>query len=112
MITSQAELIEYHKQLTEQARSLMERKNSDYANAGGDATTDPFKNFRIAEHLGLCRAEDGVLVRLTDKISRLATFVERGDLKVKDESVRDTIIDVINYVVIFGALCAERQENE
>ena len=66
----------------------MESKNQDY---GADA--DPFRNFRSFQELG-------ILVRLSDKLSRLRTYIERGDFKVQDESVKDTALDAINYVVL------------
>lgn len=67
----------------------MEMKNKDYG-----ADSDPFRNFR---EFGLL----GILVRLSDKLARLRTFTERGELSVKDESVTDTIIDARNYLVLF-----------
>ena len=53
--------------------------------------------------MGICTTEQGFLVRMTDKLSRLSTFAVSGDLKVKDESVKDTILDLINYSVLFIA---------
>lgn len=85
------ELQEYHEALCNEARELMRRKNEDYACA-----EDPFRNFRMFGRLG-------ILVRMSDKLARLRTFTERGTLSVKDESVRDAIVDLINYAVLFGA---------
>jgi hypothetical protein len=34
-------------------------------------------------------------------MSRLSSFVESGTLLVKDESVEDTCLDLINYAVLF-----------
>jgi hypothetical protein len=76
----------------------MVRKNHDYA---GHTEKDPFANFRLCESAGLCSTAAGILVRLSDKLSRLATFVAKGKLTVSDESVEDTILDVINYAVLF-----------
>ena len=44
-----------------------------------------------------------MLVRITDKLSRLSSFAESGKLAVENESFEDTIIDVINYMVLFYA---------
>src|SRR5207249_10854744 len=72
------------------ARKLIVVKNADYSGVDGD----PFRNFR---RWGLL----GIIVRLTDKVTRLETFVDRGDLQVKSEKVRDTVIDIINYAILF-----------
>ena len=95
---SRPELLQLHRKLCDTARSLMTRKNHDYA---GHTDNDPFANFRLCESAGLCSAGAGILVRLSDKLSRLATFISKGILKVSDESVEDTILDVINYAVLF-----------
>lgn len=78
-----------HEALCEEARTLMKAKNADYA-----AISDPFRNFRLFGELG-------ILVRLSDKLARLRSFLENGKLEVKNETVRDTILDIINYAVLF-----------
>lgn len=94
------ELFQMHRDLTSRALALMERKNHDYAGADG---ADPFANFRVAESVGICTTEAGLLVRLTDKLKRIVEFTKSGELQVKDESVEDTIIDGINYLVLLRA---------
>lgn len=89
MALDRALLFDMHKGLTHAALELMKVKNRDYGE-----NDDPFRNFR---RWGLL----GILVRLGDKLARLETFVERGDLKVVDEQVRDTVLDIINYAVLF-----------
>ena len=64
---------------------------------------DPFANFRRAEALGVCSTEQAFLVRMTDKMSRLASFSSRGELSVEDETVYDTLEDLINYSVLLAA---------
>jgi hypothetical protein len=94
------ELLAFHKGITEAALELMTRKNHDYAGRGGD---DPFANFRRCEAMGVCTTPQGFLVRLCDKFSRLSTFAEAGQLLVKDEGVRDTCLDIINYAILLAA---------
>ena len=94
------ELLQFHKKITARAFELMQRKNHDYAGKRGD---DPFANFRRCAWMGVCSTEHGFLVRLTDKLSRLSTFVEAGKLQVAGESVADTCEDLINYAVLFAA---------
>jgi hypothetical protein len=104
--TARDRLLMFHEQICERGRDLMRQKNHDYAGRSGN---DPFANFRRTEQMGVCTTEQGFLVRLTDKLSRLATFCEGGDLLVKDESVADTLVDVINYAVLFGAYLDEQK---
>ena len=92
------ELLKSHELLCFNARELMKRKNADYAGKKGD---EPFANFTRCEDMGICSTEQGFLVRMTDKMSRLSSFVEAGVFEVKDESLEDTIVDIINYAVLF-----------
>ena len=39
----------------------------------------------------------GVVVRIGDKFKRLKHFCKQGKLEVKDESIEDTMNDLINY---------------
>jgi hypothetical protein len=92
LMTPRERLLSLHSDYCDAARAVMEAKNQDYG-----ADSDPFRNFRSFGQLG-------ILVRLSDKMSRLRTFVERGDLKVSDESISDTALDAINYVVLLLAM--------
>lgn len=105
MNTSQ--LLSHHDHLCEEARNLMVKKNADYAEAEA-----PFKNFELSERLGLCSTEAGMAIRLSDKIQRLCGFLAGKDLKVKDESVRDTILDAVNYLVLISARLEERRSED
>lgn len=101
---NRAQYLEFHKQLCEEARSLSERKNRDYAGNGGE---QPFANFERCQTMGICTTERGFLVRMTDKMSRLSSFCESGFLSVNDESVRDTVMDLINYSALFLAFISQ-----
>jgi hypothetical protein len=101
------ELLKNHEALCKTALELMRRKNADYAGSGGD---QPFANFTRCEAMGICTTEQGFLVRMTDKMSRLSSFVETGVFQVKDESLEDTIVDVINYAVLFASYIKDRKE--
>lgn len=93
-----AELMEFHRKTCTKALQVMRAKNHDYG-----ASDDPFANFRRTEALGICTAEQSFLVRWTDKLSRIATFISGKGLRVKDETVEDTIVDSINYPILFLA---------
>jgi hypothetical protein len=92
------ELFSLHTNLCEEAKQLLIAKNHDYA-----AETDIFRNFRLFGTLG-------ILVRLSDKIARLRTFEETKSFVVKDESVKDTIMDIINYAVLMQGYLKEGEK--
>jgi len=70
-------------EIFEKAHKLALRKNNDYASAIDNiALTGPH----------------GVAVRLLDKVARVYSLTTPGiEQKVKDESIDDTLIDIINY---------------
>ena len=78
----------------------MSLKNRDYA---GDHGNEPFANFTRVEAMGICTTEQGFLTRITDKMSRLSSFIDCGKMHVENESFNDTIVDVINYMVLLSA---------
>lgn len=93
------ELLDLHRELTEKARSLMERKSNDYS-----SDTDALANFRSAEQLGLS-PQQGLLLRVYDKLARMANDAQGKRLKA--ESLEDAILDIINYAVIYAALSSK-----
>lgn len=80
------------------------RKNADYAGTG-----DPFKNFKNVEVLGICSVEAGILTRMTDKMSRISNLTKQ-DAQVKDESIIDTLMDLINYAAILKSYLKSKKE--
>jgi hypothetical protein len=85
--------------------ALSRSKNADYT--GG--SVDPFGNFKAVEILGIS-TEIGFLTRMMDKMKRISTFVNRGQLQVKDEAVEDTLKDLANYCILFmGYLESKKQ---
>lgn len=81
--------LEHFEELTCEMLNLTAKKNSDY---GGH--TNPFKNFQDFGELG-------ILVRMSDKLSRLRTAIfDKRELKVADEQVDDTILDLAVYSLI------------
>ena len=85
----------------------MRVKNHDYA---GKDTETPWMNFQWSEIMGLCKTEQAFMVRILDKISRLITYTTSGELMVKGEGVKDSIVDIINYMVLFSAFIEDKQE--
>lgn len=103
------ELLQYHAELCAQARDLMSLKNRDYA---GNEGTEPFANFTRVEAMGICKTEQGFLVRLTDKMSRLSSFIRSGKMNVQDESFNDTCVDIINYMVLLSAYLKDKEAQQ
>lgn len=93
--------------LTIKAWKVMVDRAGKYANATVENGKETNTNIRACEGVGVASARAGVLIRLLDKISRLANL-EPGKV-YSDESVEDTIIDGINYLNIFFDLWLEDQ---
>ncbi len=87
--------------LLEDIAELHSRKNHDYAKDG-----EPLSNFNRARALGV-EPLTGVLVRMTDKWSRIEEL-SRGKV-AKNESLRDSLIDNAVYSLIAVLLLEEQQ---
>ena len=90
----------YVEDMLETAR----RKNEDYANG-----EDPFQNFRLSEYMGFCDTARGILVRLSDKLQRVANLLEKPN-SVLDEKLVDTCLDGANYFLLLRAYLEMRDE--
>ena len=91
-------------QLLDEMKSLHDKKRHDYAQEA-----DPFANFRLSE-LGGIDAWKGIAVRLGDKYSRLMSFIDKGELKFKEENIKDTFLDTAIYSLIGLILYEESRE--
>ena len=103
------ELLKYHSELCQAAKDLMNLKNRDYAGKDGN---EPFANFTRVESMGICSTEQGFMTRITDKMSRLSSFLDSGKMHVEDESFYDTIVDVINYMVLLSAFIKDKEDTK
>ena len=99
MTITRDDLLSFHESFCSQAAAVMENKNKDYTGAHG---ADPFANFTRSEALGICSTEQGFLVRMSDKMSRLAAFCHEGHLAVEDEKIVDTLQDLLNYCILLA----------
>jgi len=84
---------EYYYELIAKMAELHSRKNRDYG--GGN----PLGNFLHARSLGV-DPFTGILVRLSDKWSRICSLVRTNERHVKDESIEDTLLDLANYALL------------
>ena len=78
--------VEKHKALCLEMNDLYARKNADY----GDSCHTSFKE----EGMTMVR------IRLGDKFNRFKTLSRGTEQKVKDESIRDTLMDLANYALM------------
>lgn len=82
------------KETLKKMEEIMLAKNHDYS-----GEVDAFRNFKMVEQLGISSVEQGLLVRMTDKLSRVSNLLGKEG-KVLDEKVEDTLLDLANYAVI------------
>ncbi len=87
--------------IVNEMKKIHHAKNHDYSGK------DYLSNLIACERTGL-PAWKGTVVRLQDKMSRLENFTKKGKLKVKDESVEDTLKDM----AVYSILCLILYRNE
>ncbi|MGC9046675.1 MAG: hypothetical protein ACP5IC_00965 [Minisyncoccia bacterium] len=85
---------------------IVKKKNKDYS--GDD---DPFKNFRKAEIVG-ASIEQGIMIRVMDKISRIGNLLATKDAAVKEETIQDTLVDCANYLAILNAYLESKKTEQ
>ena len=95
---NKTEYMDFHKACCDKMVEITKQKNADYTGT----SEDPFSNFTRVEALGICTTEQGFLTRMTDKLSRITSFAQKGFLLVKDESVEDTLMDLANYCILMS----------
>lgn len=91
---------EKYKRHEEVCRMLTEvyiKKNKDYGDSFGE----------MFQELGIITA----VTRIGDKYGRLKNLVKVGERQVKDESIRDTLLDMANYCIM-TVMELEIQERE
>lgn len=109
---SLAEITKLHEDICNEGRSLIKTKGADY-NREKQLSGDTLYNMRVAKQLGINETNtQGVLTRMSDKMMRLISLAKDPTVQneVKDESVRDTIRDLINYSVYLYAFYEEERK--
>lgn len=92
----------------EDLKLMIKKKNDDYTNA--DENSSPFENFTASAKLGICSAEQGLLLRLLDKVQRIKTYILNGKLSVENEGYKDAIRDVLGYSLLLMGMLHEKEE--
>lgn len=101
------EYMEFHEASCRKMVEITKKKNADYTGIGDD----PFANFSRVSAMGLATTEQGFLVRMLDKLSRLGSYIQRGSFLVADESFTDTCLDLANYsILLAGYVESEKQK--
>ena len=76
-----------HRMITNELHATYKAKNADY----GDSFTRSMNDYGLVAGT----------VRIGDKFNRLSTLTKSGmDGEVKDESIRDTLLDLANYAIM------------
>jgi hypothetical protein len=81
-------VVNKHMELCKELNDTYECKNKDYGNSFGDTY----------KKLGIVSA----ITRITDKYNRLLSLCMKPEeeRKVKDESIKDTLMDMANYCLM------------
>lgn len=78
--------VQRHAEICKEINRLYEQKNHDYG--------DSFHQTFTEEGMAMPR------IRLGDKMARFKSLTKSGVQEVKDESIRDTLIDLANYAIM------------
>jgi len=90
--------------LCDAVKAMHASKSRDYGCPSG---TDPLANIRNGAKFVGIPAWRGAMVRLSDKVTRLATFNATGSLT--HEGVEDTLLDLASYALL--SLLLYQEEN-
>lgn len=104
------ELFKLHDSLCFKAKATMVEKNHDYST--GHSEGDVFANFRNSPAYADVEPEQGILLRIGDKIARVKTWLKAGTLLVKDEGLDNVFQDMINYTILLAGMIEEKKKNQ
>ena len=90
-------------QLLDEMKSLHDKKRHDYAQGKIHLLTLDYQSWVALMHGKV------LVVRLGDKYSRLMSFIDKGELKFKEENIKDTFLDTAIYSLI-GLILYEEAE--
>lgn len=98
---TQEDYLKFHKKFCEKMHEITAAKSSDYS-----GVDDILANFKS---VGGEWIDIGFYTRMMDKMGRLRNFIMTGSLKVKDESIKDTLMDLANYSILLSAYLDEKK---
>ena len=91
--------------LCDQLKEVHRRKSRDYGCPSGE---DPLANIRNGAKFVGIPAWKGAMVRLSDKVTRLAAYNATG--RLENESLEDNLIDLASYSLL--ALLLHREDRD
>ena len=83
---------------------ILSSKNHDYSEL-----MDPFSNFKVSARVASISPAQAALVLVGTKISRLTQLVGNGKNPM-NEKTQDTIVDLINYLMLLKGILDEQNE--
>jgi predicted nucleic acid binding AN1-type Zn finger protein len=95
-LLSERSIGDLHREICEELNDICVRKNKDYGDSF-KATMDEFGVISLA-------------IRLNDKMMRLKQLI-KAEAEVKDESLKDTLMDMCNYCVL-GLIELNKKEEQ
>ena len=107
-------VLQKHEFLCAAARSLVSKKGHDY-NKQAQEKGDTLANMRLAKQIGLADSYcQSTMIRLFDKMMRLQSLTKNPSVEpqVNDESVTQTILDSINYLVYLYIFYEEESKQQ
>lgn len=90
------DIFQLHGEMCAKALTLMRGKNRDYAGA-----EDGLKNYTQAAQVAGITLQQVLVSRMADKMARLGNVSMNGN--VTEETVEDTLLDLINFCVLIAA---------
>ena len=99
-------LMSLHRKMEDTSHSVLFKKMHDYTNA----SDDPLSCLKLVErHTGI-DSSDLIIARMIETISKLKTYSDKGHLKTSNDSLENSCVDLINWVVIFAFLHGSRSD--
>jgi len=94
------------REFLDKTLALVKGKNADYC---ADSVADPLENLRLSEKTQICSTGQAIMSRMMDKIARARNLILETDREAQvDESVEDTLSDIIGYTLLLRYYASNR----
>ena len=100
---NQEDVVRTLEDTTNKLKSVLRAKGRDYS-----GEIDTFRNFKLSAELLKVDVKKVILSRLLDKVSRLCNVIDKGN-SVKNETVEDTLDDLVGYVALLKTYIKKEQ---
>ena len=110
--TPQEKYLDFHKKLCDDSRDLSEKKQRDYTDLSSPELESVFGNFMGPEKRGIAKCDTVMLCRLDEKFTRLINCLKNGGCEVEDETLQDTLMDMLNFVCLIAYYQKLKSEKE